>query len=203
MIWSFSKSRIFRKCQRQWFYKACFASPRSKDPARREAYLLSKLQSVSAWRGQIVDTVVEQVLVPALNQGRRPMLNQVLACARAVFDKQLAFGRQHRVREPGFKVTGAGDSFAAFYAVEYGGGISDAEAAAAWTDVEKALRNLFALAELKELLRAAKYCVAQRSLIFDHAGMSSRKPMCRLLTSGSPRASSRSNLLRVVRTMTN
>ncbi len=170
MIWSFSKSRIFRKCQRQWFYKACFASPRSKEPARREAYLLSKLQSVSAWRGQIVDTVVEQVLVPALNQGSRPMLNQVLASARALFEKQLAFGRQNRVREPGFKVKEAGESFAAFYAVEYGNGISDAEAGAAWADVEKALRNLFGLADLKELLRAAKYCVAPRSLIFDHAG---------------------------------
>jgi len=98
------------------------------------------------------------------------MLNQVLATARTFFDKQLAFGRQHRVREPGFKVTEAGDSFAAFYAVEYGNGISDTEADAAWADVEKALRNLFGLAEFKELLRAAKYRIAQRSLIFDHAG---------------------------------
>jgi hypothetical protein len=170
MIWSFSESRIFRKCQRQWFYKACCASARSKNPARREAYLLSKLQSVSAWRGQIVDTVVEQVLVPALNQGNRPMLNQVLVSARTLFDKQLAFGRQHRVREPGFKVTESGDSFAAFYAVEYGAGLSDTDVNAAWLDVEQALRNLFGLAELKQLLREAKYRVAQRSLIFDHAG---------------------------------
>lgn len=170
MIWSFSESRIFRKCQRQWFYKACCASARSKDSARREAYLLSKLQSVSAWRGQIVDTVVEQVLVPALNQGNRPMLNQVLASARTLFDKQLAFGRQHRVREPGFKVTESGDSFAAFYAVEYGAGLSDIDVNAAWLDVEQALRNLFGLDELKQLLREAKYRVAQRSLIFDHAG---------------------------------
>jgi hypothetical protein len=170
MIWSFSESRIFRKCQRQWFYKACCASARSQDPARREAYLLSKLQSISAWRGQIVDTVVEQVLVPALNQGNRPMLNEVLATARMIFEKQLAFGRQHRVRNPGFKVTEAGDSFAAFYAVEYGNGISDIEAAAAWADVEKALRNLFGLIEFKNLLRTAKYRIAQRSLLFEHAG---------------------------------
>ena len=117
-----------------------------------------------------MDTVVEQVLVPALNQGNRPMLNQVLASARTLFDKQLAFGRQHRVREPGFKVTESGDSFAAFYAVEYGAGLSDTDVNAAWLDVEQALRNLFGLAELKQLLREAKYRVAQRSLIFDHAG---------------------------------
>jgi hypothetical protein len=170
MIWSFSESRIFRKCQRQWFYKACRASARSKDPVRREAYLLSKLQSLSAWRGQLVDLAVEQVVVPALNQGRRLMLGQVLDTARALFNRQLAFGRQHRLREPGLAVTKAGDEFAAFYAVEYGTGISDADAVSAWNDVEKALRTLFGLAEFKDLLRLAKYRVAQRSLIFDHAG---------------------------------
>ncbi len=170
MIWSFSESRIFRKCQRQWFYKACCASPRSKDPKRHEAYLLSKLQSVSAWRGQVVDTVVEQVMVTALNQGKRLMLNHVIDAARVLFDKQLVFGRRHGLREPGFAVTKAGDAFAAFYAVEYGNGISDADVASAWNDVVTALRNLFGLAEFKDLLRMAKYRIAQRSLIFEHAG---------------------------------
>jgi hypothetical protein len=56
---------------------------------------------VSAWRGQIVDTVVEQVMVPALNQGKPLMLNHVIDAARVLFDKQLAFGRQHGLREPG------------------------------------------------------------------------------------------------------
>jgi len=117
---------------------------------RHEAYLLSKLQSLYAWRGRIVDTVVEQMLVPALNQGKRPMLNEVLNNARKVFEQQLAFGRQHRVRDPGFKLAEAGDSFTAFYAVEYGEGISDAEASEAWADVEKALRNRFDLGEFDE-----------------------------------------------------
>jgi hypothetical protein len=98
------------------------------------------------------------------------MLNQVLATARALFDKQLAFGKQHLVRQPGFKATEAGDAFAAFYAVEYGDGLQDSDIATAWSDVEKALRNLFGLKELKGLLRSAKYRIAQRSLIFDHAG---------------------------------
>jgi hypothetical protein len=59
MIWSFSKSRIFRKCQRQWFYKGCRASARPNDPVRRAADLLSKLQILSAWRGQIVGITIK------------------------------------------------------------------------------------------------------------------------------------------------
>jgi hypothetical protein len=174
MVSSFSQIRLFRKCQRQWFYKACCASALAKDTVRHEAYLLSKLQSLYAWRGQIVDIVVERMLVPALNQGKRPMLNEVLNGARKLFGQQLEFGREHRLRNPGFKLAEAGDSFAAFYAVEYGEGISDGQAAEAWADVEKALRNLFSLGEFKELLRKAKYLIAQRPLIFDHSGAKMR-----------------------------
>lgn len=170
MIWSFSKNRVFRKCQRQWFYKACCASAQARDPVRHEAYLLSKLQSVSAWRGQIVDSIVETVLAPALNRGERPLLNDVLNEARVLFDAQLAFGRQHRLREPGLNLTNAGTAFAAFYAVEYGGSVSDEEVRLAWEDVETAFRNLYGMSEFKQLLRNSTYCAAQRALLFDHSG---------------------------------
>ena len=137
---------------------------------RHEAYLLSKLQSVSAWRGQVVDSVVENTLVPALNKGERPLLKDVLKAARELFDVQLAFGRQHRVREDGFSVSKAGREFTAFYAVEYGSGISDADAEQAWNDVETAFRTLYTMDEVKKLLRDGSLRVAQRTLMFDHSG---------------------------------
>lgn len=72
MIWSISESKTFRRCQRQWFFKNIVAcATAKKNPIRRRAYLLSKLQSVFAWRGQLVDTVIENYLIPALNSKRR------------------------------------------------------------------------------------------------------------------------------------
>jgi hypothetical protein len=170
MTWSFSINRLFRKCQRQWFYKACFASALANDPLRHEAYLLSKLQTVAGWRGQVVDATVEDVLVPALNRGERPLLKDMLKAARTMFDSQLAFGRANRFREPGLKVSQAGREFAAFYAVEYGDGLSNDEVDRAWHDVENAFRTLYTMEELKRLLRDGKYRVAQRALTFDHSG---------------------------------
>lgn len=55
MEWSFSQGATYTRCPRQWFYKYRFANALAKrEPLRREAYLLSKLDTVWAWRGKVV-----------------------------------------------------------------------------------------------------------------------------------------------------
>lgn len=165
-IWSWSTSRIFQKCQRQWYYKTFVASHNAKDDRRREAYLLSKLQSVSAWRGSLVDDVIEKQIVPALRDHRSIDPSELLGYAWNLFNLQWEFAMQHRLRQPGFSVSGSGDSFAAFYAVEYGLEIKPEEREQAWSEVEKALRNLLEMDELLAKLRSATYLFAQHPLIF-------------------------------------
>jgi hypothetical protein len=174
MIWSFSRDRTIKKCARQDFYRSAFANARAKDPERREAYLLSKLQSVSAWRGGVVDAVFSNFLVPALNRGDRPTLPSTLAYAKALFQKQLDFASHHRIRDPGMTPTKAADAFAAFLKLEYDECIPSEEFDRAWIDVETAIRNLYALDELRQLLRDGKYRVAQRSLTFSNLGATVR-----------------------------
>ncbi len=100
-MWSFSNSRLFGKCQRAWFYKNHVANANAtKNPLQREAYILSKLQSVSAWRGRIVDDVISQRIVPALEKGWTLNASLILEYARLLFDKQREFAMLNRVREP-------------------------------------------------------------------------------------------------------
>jgi len=69
-MWSFSNGRIFDKWQRWWFYKNHVANANAtKNPLQREAYLLSKLQTIWGWRGEIVDHVISEKIVPALDTG--------------------------------------------------------------------------------------------------------------------------------------
>jgi hypothetical protein len=69
MVWSISSDKTFRRCQRQWFYGQVFGNANArKEPLRYEAYLLSKLQSLSAIRGQAVDDALSERLVPALQR---------------------------------------------------------------------------------------------------------------------------------------
>ena len=170
MIWSFTTGRMLRRCPRQWFYKAVFAKSQSKDPRRREAYLLSKLQTISGWRGQIVDSVLSDFVVAELNAGRRPTLRAAIAKARALFNEQRTFGVAHRLREPDLVPSQAGPAFAAFFKVEYGEPIASAEFDQAWVDIERALRVIWRHSDLRDIVRGGRRLVAQRNLLFDHFG---------------------------------
>jgi hypothetical protein len=120
MRWSYSASRSFRQCQRQWYFKNIVASARAKEPLRRRAYLLSKLQSVSAWRGRIVDDTISKLIVPSLNRREVVTLGMVKSRARNLFDRQLAFALRHPIDNLDLKVSAEGDSFALLYGMEYG-----------------------------------------------------------------------------------
>ena len=167
MNWSFTGSRSFDKCQMQWFHRNFVAEAQAKkDPIRREAYVLSCLQTISAWRGRLVDEVISEEIVPLLEKGREPDVTAVISFARSRFKKQLAYAMQHRVREPEFVKTKAGDSYAAFVAIEYDLPVSDEDLSRAWEDIELALRNFLAMRELLDDLKQAERLIAQRSLNF-------------------------------------
>lgn len=167
MRWSYSASRSFKQCQRQWYFKNIVASGTARrDEIRRRAYLLSKLQSVSAWRGKIVDDVISDLIVPSLNRKSRITLRDVKARARHLFDQQLAFARANSPTDLTLQPSKHEDSFALFYDNHYGKGVSDEEIDKAWAEIEAALDNLFGLGAIKELLKSADYLVAQRSLSF-------------------------------------
>lgn len=174
LIWSISDSKTFRRCQRQWYYKAIARSARAADPVRRKLYLLSKLQSVSAWRGQIVDGVISEILIPAIVSRRRVTLEQLKRAARQRFERQLACARKHELLSPGFSPATLGADFAAFHCLQYGKGIDEAELKRAGEEIEQALTNLFSMDPVKELLKSAVRLVPQRSLMFEHSGVNVR-----------------------------
>lgn len=174
MIWSFTDSRTFAKCQRRWYFDAVRGYWTQKDPLRWEAYLLSKLQTVSAWRGQIVDLAITTTLVPTLNNRQPPSLRRCLGRAREIFDAQRAFAVRHRLREAGMVPSQHKEAFAAFLPLEYGEQVAEPELNQAWAEVEQAITNLFGMDALLEQLRAASLCVAQRALTFEHEGVSVR-----------------------------
>lgn len=170
-MWSVSEAKTFRRCQRQWYFKHRLASPiATKQADKREAYLLGTLQSVAAWRGQVVDTVVEHVIVPALKQRRDVDLVSALREARLVFDRQLAFARASRARESGMTKEKAGLDFAALLAVEETGTVAEGEVDEAWQEVEQALRNFYKMESLWKKLHRARRLIAQQTVWLELCG---------------------------------
>ncbi|HEY3855333.1 MAG TPA: PD-(D/E)XK nuclease family protein [Verrucomicrobiae bacterium] len=177
MIWSFSNGRMFKKCQRQWYYKKCLANALARDSLRHEAYLLGNLSSIHAWRGKVVDEVIERSIVPALRTQRRITLDDALKAADNLFDTQLAFALAHKVMEPGFKKSEHKLDFAAFFEVEYGKPPSHEDIDKARAEVHKALRNLFTSSqfeELRKVIKSANAIEAQCTLSFRFMGATVR-----------------------------
>jgi hypothetical protein len=166
-MWSLSTARLFEKCQRQWFYKVQLANARAtNNELQREAYILSKLQSIAAWRGKIVDYVITKRIVPDLENHRGLNAESILEYARNVFDKQREFALLNRIREAGMTQTAEPERFAALYPVEYGLSITHEDFAQAWSDIEAALDNLLSMRELLIRLRRAERLIPQRNLTF-------------------------------------
>lgn len=143
----------------------------AKDPKRREAYLLGKLQSISQWRGNIVDDTISATVIRALRSGQGTTLAAAQRFAMQRFDAQLASARAHRLREPGFRPA-ANKDFAAFRCVEYDGEIPCDDIEKARAEVNEALTAVFCMDEVKTLIKAGDQLIDQRSLCFHIAGAS-------------------------------
>lgn len=174
MIVSFSGIRQFKKCQRQWSFKEFKDFRGNNDSFRRELHLLSKLQSVYAWRGNLVDYVITVRVIPTLKKGWTLNKQQVIGFARQLFVRQLNFARANRLRESGMTGTKAGEDFAALSVIDFGEGITDEIIEAAWQDVETALTSLLEMTDLLDLLKSASQLIPQRSLTFEHFGTTFR-----------------------------
>lgn len=173
MIWSFSADRTFRHCQRWWFYKNSFGNGNAKKVRqRREAYVLSKLQTIGAIRGDVVDDVLSVRLIPALNRGFIPDCDQLVKMALSMFDRRMTVVREHRLEEYVANGTKLPDDFTILFDVEYGDGIDEDKVEEARAEVEKAVKNLYELSDVLDELRGSSYVISQRALTYRVADFS-------------------------------
>ena len=174
MRWSFSAHGTFRRCPRQWFYKQVFASPLANDPTRREAYRLSKLESIQAWRGKVVDTVISETIIPRISAKQPCSTNE----AKRKADDLFALQRAQRTVPNGAVL---------FFEVEYGLPLTEDVFDKALMDIHTALENFFSAEQLWEIFQQEQALIPQRALSFK-LGTTSVRAVPDLITfqSGQP-----------------
>jgi hypothetical protein len=167
--WSFSHRATFRRCQRQWYYRYLLANANAGDPLRQEAYRLSKLVAFSAWKGKLVDNIISEEVVPALNRGTLLPFDRIRAVALARFERTRLVRKNTGRSGPIGQET---DPFPGFLEDEYGQPIPDEAFQNTWAEIEQSLKTLLANKQLWELLKGFTRLVAQRNLSFKHDGAS-------------------------------
>jgi len=166
MIWSFSTSKMFSECPRKWYYFEIVASHTAKNPLRREAYLLKQLQSLYAWRGAIVDAVIEKLIVPRIKSKNLPSEGDIINYSMNLMERQLKFGKERRHRCRSATKSSVDESYCAFFDLEYNRGLDEEAIKGVKGDVIVSLRNLLHSNLIKEIAEKHSYIAAQRSLIF-------------------------------------
>ena len=164
MNWSISKAKIFSKCQRKWFYYEIMARKNSKDTDRFEAYVLKQLGSIHAWRGKIVDHVIENLLVPEFNRSNVPPFDEIETFVSELMKKQLEFAKLRKYRDPKLTKKKAGDSYCALREIENSEGLDNDSVEKIKEQVIISLKNLLQSELMKTLLDSDTVLVAQKNL---------------------------------------
>lgn len=165
MIFSYSSWRTYQKCQRMWLYASEIKSPRTNDHRRKKIGILSNLQSIDAWRGEIVDFTISNFVIRELNRGFCPTLEQAILYAKKICRKRYNFAMARRYWEPNMVKTHHLEEYAALFGLEFETGLTKNDFRKAWQDIETALENFFSQEELIECLEDEdNQLIAQRSL---------------------------------------
>ncbi|MGN6640003.1 MAG: PD-(D/E)XK nuclease family protein [Mucilaginibacter sp.] len=165
MIWSISGYKQFNKCRRRWYYTNIVADGRVKNDAyRKEVTILSRLQTLDAWRGTIVDDIISRLLVNAINNKIPLQKDYFLREAMNAFNDQLEYAIFQTYRNPGSKTSDK--NFASLLNYDLGLQIEESELDRAKQDIYNALNNLLDNVEFLEYLKSAKILISQRSLLY-------------------------------------
>lgn len=148
--WSFSSDRLFRRCQRAFYFKEITAWHNGRDPIRREAFLLKQLKGLDLWRGSVAHTAIQRYVVPHW-QNRTP-INWDLAVsqARALAERQYEFSKAHRYRDSKLSKSRVGDEYCALSFHERPDGTTEEQVWETIAGIETAIRNL---SEMHDLLK--------------------------------------------------
>jgi hypothetical protein len=140
--WSFSAERCFRKCQRLYFLREIVASPKAKDPLRREAYIRKQLKTIEQWRGLVVHRGIELFVIRSLKEPGAVDWGKAVDGTISLAKRQLLFSAAKRYRDPAMTKTAAGDDYAALLPDDFGEGVSAEDAEEASVIIQQSIVQL-------------------------------------------------------------
>jgi len=99
----------------------------TRDPVRREAFLLKQVKTLELWQGSLVHRGIELYVIPQLQQNTGVDWNQVVQQTITMARRQFVFSAARRYREAGMSKTRAGDDYCALRGHETEEGVSTAD----------------------------------------------------------------------------
>jgi len=145
--WAFTTDKLFRRCQRQFFFRQIAAHATASEAWRREAFILRQVKTLELWRGTIIHEGIEKFLIPALRTGGPILWDEITTRTLQRAHDQFAFSEQRRYREPGIIKSNCPD-FCALAPHEAGETISSQDLENMFVSIRTAFERLSGLTQL-------------------------------------------------------
>ncbi len=158
--WSISTDRLFRRCQRQFFFREIAANHAARD-WRREAFILKQLKTLELWRGTVIHEGIQHYVVPALMKGGQMDWGELAERNVQRAKDQLEFSAKRRYRDDGM-VKGEHDEFCALVPHENSKGISNQEFEEVCREIREAYKRLSEMPGLWTQLVGNQGCHAEK-----------------------------------------
>ncbi len=161
MIWSWTGGSQFKACPRQWYYDNIVANSLAKRDSDRVAITtLSKLQTLDAWRGSIIDRTIGRIIYGiakkfALNE------NYYINESLKEFRNQLEYAQSKRYWNEDIQTVDK-KVFAALIPYEFGLIVSNEELERLQNDMVHAITGFLNNKELIKYLQSASHLITQR-----------------------------------------
>ncbi len=149
MRWSVSMAQVFKQCPRKWYFSNLVVNGKVLDPLQKETKFLKSVRTIYAWRGQVVDSVISDYLIPKIN--RKEILHEqnVVDYAKEFAWKQIRLAQRS---EADF----------ALFELEYEEKIDGKLLESLVAEIELSLRNFIKSNFLIEFYKHGKRLVPQR-----------------------------------------
>jgi hypothetical protein len=155
---------VFFQCPRKWYYREVYADPSSSDLLRKEAFFLSQLSNLRAWRGKVVDQIITRFIIPALNRHECVDQKKVLDYMNEFVQNQLAFGKARSYRENTTSKFRTDPCYCAFLELEYDSALPEDTVQKCIDEIGVSLKNLLNSEFIRRVSEDGLHLVAQRTL---------------------------------------
>lgn len=142
MSWSYSKMQALRLCHRKYYLAHIVANFHHTDRLRRKAYELKNINSLTMWKGTVVDVFLETVIIPKLAAKQALDFNQLADDIVAFAKVQYEFSKARRYTDRSLKRGQLKGKFCILDIHELGRDYTEVEIAEAYDVMRAAVLNI-------------------------------------------------------------
>jgi PD-(D/E)XK nuclease superfamily len=136
---SISKLNTYRICGRKHYFSE-MGNHGKKNPLKRKAFELKKVQNLQMWQGAVVDLAMEKLIIPLINEKKELDFGEIINQAIEIAKRQYEFSKAKKYKE--FSKNNVGDDYCVLEIHELSKPYSEEDILKVYEGIKKSILNI-------------------------------------------------------------